>query len=64
MHRTTDRVKRFYAKTNKPARLNMSLEPVPQLGTVRLKSALCTGLAQDSGCPRGIQNMKSSFFSY
>ena len=48
MHRATDRVKRFYAKINKPARLNMSLEPVPQLRTVRLKSALRTGHPQDS----------------
>jgi len=62
MHRTTDRVKGFYAKTEKPARLNMSLERVPLLRTLRLKSALRTGHAQDSQCLRGIQNMKSHFF--
>ena len=62
MHRTNDRVKGFYAKTEKPACLNMSLESVPLLRTLRLKSALRTGYAQDSECLRGIQSMKSSFF--
>src|ERR1700720_613613 len=38
MHRVTDRVKRFYAKTKKPARLNTTLEPVSGLCTVHLVS--------------------------
>jgi hypothetical protein len=42
MRRVTDRVKRFYAKTKKPARLNMSLEPVSGLRTVHLARILAT----------------------
>jgi hypothetical protein len=39
MHRVTDRVKRFYAKTKKLARLNASLQTVSELRTVRFVSA-------------------------
>jgi hypothetical protein len=51
MHRTTDRVKGFYVKTEKHACLIMSLEPGRLLRTLCLKSALRTGHAQDSECP-------------
>jgi hypothetical protein len=36
MHRATERVKGFYAKTKKPACLNMSLGPVSKLRTVQV----------------------------
>src|ERR1700674_3185177 len=63
MHRVTDRVKRFYAKTKKPARLNMSLEPVSGLRTVHLariadhQSACSQG---QSGCYRHLERSEGS----
>jgi hypothetical protein len=59
MHRVTDRVKGFYAKTKKPARLNLSREPISELRTVYLYSGLRAGQAQGLKCLRGMQNNKS-----
>ena len=63
MHHTTDRVKGFYAKTKKPACLNLSLLAVPLLCTLRLKSALRTGHAE-LGMPSGNRKHEEFIFSY